>query len=183
MKWLRYSALTLVSLIVLAVLGLLVWGMFTDSRRLSVSADIARPVQDVWPWITEPEKLKSWVAWLVEIRTLTPPPHGVGSKTIWVMEDRNYNNQKMEMTEELIEYNPPRSLKVRVTAALGFSGEVSFLLTDLGNGKTRAVQTSSFQFDKWWAKLLTPLIMQSAQKKAIEDIGRLKSKAEASPAN
>ena len=178
MKWLRYSALTLVSLIVLAIAGLLVWGMFPDSRRLVVSVDVARPVQDVWPWITEPEKLKSWVAWLVEIRVLTPPPHGVGSKTVWVMQERNY--QKMEMTEELTEYNPPHNLKVRVSAPLGFSGEVSFELTDLGNGNTRALQSSSFQFDKWWARLLTPLIIQSAHKKAVEDMQRLKSKAEAS---
>lgn len=180
MKWLRYGALTLVLLIVLAAVVLLVWGMAPDARRLTAAVDVARSPQDTWQWLTEPEKLKSWVSWLVEIRVLTPPPHGVGSKTVWVMEDHNNNNQKMEMIEELTEYDPPRKLNVRVSAPMGFHGEVSFALTDLGNGHTRVVQASSFQFEHWLAKLFTPLIMRSAQTKAVEDMQRLKSKMEAS---
>ena len=182
MKWLRYGALALVGLIVLAVLVLLGLGMRKDAGRIAGSIEIARPPQEVWIWVTEPEKLKSWVGWLVEVRRLTPPPDGVGSKAMWVMEDRNNNNERVEVTDEVVEYDPPRRLKVRLSSAMGFDGDGVFILTDLGNGQTRFEQGGEYRFQHWLAKLFLPLIMHSARSKGAEDLHRLKSKIEESPA-
>ena len=182
MKWLRYGALALVGLIALAVLVLLALGQRKDAGRITNSIEIGRPAQDIWPWLTEPEKLKLWVGWLIEVRALTPPPHGVGSKAMWVMEDRNNNNERVEVTDEVVEYDPPRRIKVRLTSAMGFDGEGVFKLTDLGNGRTQFEQAGEYRFTSWLAKLFLPMIMHSARSKAAEDIQRLKSKVEESPA-
>jgi len=178
MKWLRYSALALVSLIVLAVVILLGLSTRESSKVMVASVEIARPPAEVWPWLTETEKLKAWIGWLKEVRPLTPPPDRVGSRSVWVMEDQNNNGQKMEMTDELLEYDPPRRLKVSIRSDEGFSGEALYTLEDLGNGRTLLTQRSSFVFDKWFFKLLSPLIMGSAQKKAAADMQTMKARVE-----
>ncbi len=180
MKWLRYGALALVGLIALVVLVLLALGQSKDAGRLTGSIEISRSPQELWPWLTEPEKMKSWIGWLVEVRRLTPPPDGVGSKAVWVMEDHNNNNERMEITDEVVEYDPPRRIKVRFSSALGFDGDGVFSLTDLGNGRTRVDQIGEYRFHQWLTKLMLPLIMHSAGSKAVEDMQRLKSKAEES---
>lgn len=183
MKWLRYGALTLAALIVLAMLVLLALGQRQDANRLAGSIEIARPPKDIWPWLTEPEKMKSWIGWLVEVRRLTPPPDGVGSKAVWVMEDRNNHNEKMEIADEVVEYDPPRRIKVRFSSVEGFDGEGVFTLTELGNRRTRVDQVGEYRFHQWWVKLLVPMIMPSARTKAVEDMQRLKMKIEESRAN
>ena len=115
--------------------------------------------------------------------TVSLPKSGVGSKALWVMEDRDHNNQKMEIADEVVEYDPPRRIKVRFSSAEGFDGDGVFTLTDLGNGRTRVDQVGEYRFHQWMAKLFLPLIMHSAGSKAVEDMQRLKSKVEESRAN
>jgi uncharacterized protein YndB with AHSA1/START domain len=183
MRWLRNGALALAGLIVLAVSVLLGLGMRKDAGTIAGSIEIARPPKDIWPWLTEPERMKTWIGWLVEVRELTPPPHGVGSMAVWVMEDRHNNNEKMEISDEVVEYEPPRRIRVRFSSARMFDGEGAFTLTELGNGRTRVDQVGEYRFHHWLSRLFLPLIVHSAGAKALEDMERLKSKVEESRPN
>ncbi len=183
MKWLRYGALSLAGLILLAFLILFVLSSQKDASTLRASVEIARTPQQLAPWLEDPEKIKQWVSWLKEIRRLTPPPHGVGTKEVWVMEDRNNNNQTMELKCEVIAFEPLRRAKVRITAAEGFTGISEFITTDLGNGHTRFDQIGEYTFDSAFVRLMTPIVMRSAAAKALADMQTLKAKVEAAPVN
>ncbi len=72
MKWVLYLLAGAVGLIALAVVVLLVMGGGRGESRLVTDVEIARPANVVFTWITEPERVKSWVGWLIEIQSLTP---------------------------------------------------------------------------------------------------------------
>ena len=179
MKWLLYLGRGLVGLVVLAVVILLALGGGRGTSRLGASVDVDRPPEVVFAWITEPDRLREWVGWLVEIRPLTAPPLQSGAREIWVMEDRNNNNQRMEIETEIVEYRPNEAVTARLTAAEGFTGRVAYGLIPLGPDGTRLTYAADYDFHHWLAKLLNPVITRSAQQKLEEDLARLKQQAEA----
>jgi uncharacterized protein YndB with AHSA1/START domain len=172
MKWILRILAGLLAIIVIGVLGLLAWGQRKDAGAFSGSIEINRSPEQVWPWLKEPEKLKAWVGWLVEVR-----PDADGRGRIWVMEDRNNNNTLMEIQSAALKEDAPRLLVVSSSAKEGFAGTITYTLTPTATG-TRLEQRSEFRFSIWLAKVFEPLITMSARKKMIEDLARLKSLAE-----
>lgn len=178
MKWLLYLAAGVVGVVVLAVIVLLLIGGGRGESRLSAAIDIAQPTPVVYQWISEPQRLTSWVGWLIEVRALSPDATSVGSKQLWVMEDRNNNNQRMDIHSEVVRMEPGRLLTTAVSAQEGFTGEITYELQALEPSRTRLLYRSHYQFDHWLAKLLGPIITRSAQQKLEEDLARLKQQAE-----
>lgn len=179
MKWLLYLGVGLVGLLVLAVVILLALGGGRGTSHLEASVEVDRPPAVVFTWITEPDRLREWVGWLVEIRPLTAQRLQPGAREIWVMEDRNNNNQRMEIETEIIEHRANEAVTARLTAAEGFTGRVVYGLTPLGADRTRLTYAADYEFHHWLAKLLNPVITRSAQQKLEEDLARLKQRAEA----
>jgi hypothetical protein len=62
MKWLWRALISLVVLLVAGVLTLLAMGGGADANRLQASITIQRPPAVVWPWLYEPDKVKTWVS-------------------------------------------------------------------------------------------------------------------------
>jgi uncharacterized protein YndB with AHSA1/START domain len=179
MKWLLYAGMGLVAVGVVAVVVLLALGR--GESRLVAHVEVERSPEEVFLWVTDPPRVKQWVGWLKEIRPLTPEQGHVGARQIWVMEDRNNNNQLMEITTEYVAYAAPSALTARVSADEGFTGTVEYALERLGPARTRLHYTGSYQFHHWLATLLEPVITRSAQQKLEEDLARLKQQAEAAP--
>ena len=179
MKWLLYGLLGVVGVVMLAVLVLLMLGGARGESRLQATVDIDRPASIVFEWITEPSRGQSWVGWLVEIQSLTPGNPAVGSREVWVMEDRNNNNQRMEIAAEIVGLEEDQSLSTRLRAPGGFEGTVSYELEPLGSGRTRLQYLGDYKYEHWLAKLLGPVISRSAQQKLEDDLARLKQLAEA----
>jgi uncharacterized membrane protein len=177
-KWLTYTVGALASVIVLALVVLLVLGARSD-HRIAASVEIERPAEVVFTWITDSPRLQSWVGWLVDIRHETPHQQQVGARQVWVMEDRNNNNQHMSIAAEIVAYQPPRQLTARLSAPGLFSGTVDYTLEAVGAERTRLHYVMSYEYDLWLAKLLEPVIAMSAQQKLEDDLGRLKQRAEA----
>jgi uncharacterized protein YndB with AHSA1/START domain len=173
MKYLKYAVLTIAALILAAIATLLIMGQRESASAMRAEVEIQKPAAAIWPYLTEPAKVKQWVGWVVDIQSTTPGVTGVGAKALWTMEDRNNGNQRMQMNDEVIAYEPNRLVRVRVFATGTFTGESSYELTETG-GKTRLVNAARFTFEEWFAKLLSPVIMPSAQAKAQEDLERLK---------
>jgi uncharacterized protein YndB with AHSA1/START domain len=179
MKWVLYLLGAVGGLVVLCLIVLLVMGGGRGESRLAASVEIARPAGVVFTWITEPERLKSWVGWLVEIKSMTPHTARVGAREVWVMEDRNNNNQRMDITSEITRLDPDRLLEARLHAPEGFTGTIVYELQPIDGNRTRLNYTGHYRFEHWLAKLLEPVISRSAQQKLEEDVARLKQKAEA----
>lgn len=179
MKWILYPLGALAALVLLAVLVLVaVGGMRGESRQVR-SIEIARPVGVVFQWITEPDHVKSWVGWLVDIQSLTPAPATVGSRYVWVMEDRNNNNQRMDIHTQVTKLEPDRLLEAQLNAPAGFTGTVSYELVPIDANRTHLTYRATYRYDHWLAKLLEPVISRSAQQKLSEDLDRLKQQVEA----
>ena len=176
MKWLLYAVGGLLAVVALAVVVLL--AISKDQSRLDATIEIARPPDVVFAWVTEPERVKQWLGWLVEIRTVTPQQGQPGARQVWVMEDRNNNNQRMEIMTEFIEFSAPRRATAKVSAAEGFTGTVVYDLQPVGSDRTRLHYTGTYEFEIWLAKVLEPLITRSAQDKLDEDLARLKQQVE-----
>jgi len=120
--------------------------------------------------LTEPEKLKAWVGWLVEVRR-------EGDREIWVVEDRNNGNARMEIVAYDMREEPGRLFaKLKVDGS--FHGWNEYRLTDLG-GRTRLEMSGEYEYEHWFAKLLEPIITREATKKQDEDLARLKGLVEA----
>ena len=179
MRWILYLLAGVVGLVVLAVIVLLVIGGARGDAQFVRSVEIARPAAVVFRWISEPERLKSWVGWLVEIQTLTPAPATVGARSVWVMEDRNNNNQRMDIHTEVTRVESDRLLETKIEAREGFTGIVTYELQPIDAQRTHLTYRASFQYHHWLAKLLEPVISRSANQKLQEDLQRLKQKAEA----
>jgi len=169
-----------VGLIVIALVTLLVMSSRPDADRMAGSIDIAKPPQTVWAYVEEPDKLKSWISWVVEVRDETPGRRGVGSRYVLVMEDRNNGNMRVNIASEVVAYEECKKETLRLSVPGMFSGEGTYALQDLGNGQTRLTQESTYHFDNWFARLMAPLVMSEARKKMVEDLQRLKSLAEKS---
>jgi len=172
MKILKRLLLIIAAVLVLGTGILLAMGARSEAGTLRNTIEIARTPMQVWPWLTEPERLKAWISWTAEA-------HRIDDKHMrMVMQDANNNNAPMVINDEVIEMDPPRSLAIRLSSEGSFTGESRFKLTDLGGGRTRVETVSRFQYAHWMAKLFEPLITPAAAKKQTMDYAKLKELVE-----
>ena len=104
---------------------------------------------------------------------------GVGAKHLWVLEDRNNDNQRIEIASQVTRYEQDRLVETRVEAPAAFTGDVSYELQSMDANRTRLTYRALYRYDGLLAKLLEPVISRSAQRKLEEDLQRLKQRAEA----
>jgi uncharacterized protein YndB with AHSA1/START domain len=172
-KWSLYIGVGLIGLILVAVLVLVAMGFRSGAGSLHATIAIDRPPQTVWPWLNEPERLKAWVSWLVEVRAT---PRG----QTWIMVDPNMGDQRIAIDRESTG-DAPRHLEVRMVMPGGFSGTQTYDLTDAANGGTTLTTAGIFRYDTRLARLLEPLISAQAQTKLEQDLARLKAAIESAP--
>jgi carbon monoxide dehydrogenase subunit G len=181
MKWMLRIVGTLVILLVLCVLGLWIASNRRDAGRMRGSIEIERTPDEVFAWMHEPEKLKRWVGWLVEVRPdSTTPPEGIGHKETWIMDDPR-SQQKLPVPGTITLWEPPQEMGVHVEAPGMFEGDVFYKLTDLGNGRTRVEQDARFHYLDRFAALMEPMVTPEAMRKMVDDMHRLKTRVESQP--
>jgi carbon monoxide dehydrogenase subunit G len=180
MKWIVLSFKAIGLLLLVAACGLWLAGRRAGAGHLHSEIEVNRPVAEVWDWVSEPEKLKQWISWLVEVRTDDMGHGGVGVKRVLVMRDENNGGELVNIESTCTEYAPPKLLRTNLVVPRMFDGTQSYRVTDLGNGSSRLEIDSQFHFGNPFAKLMEPLITSSAQKKMRRDIARLKQLAEGS---
>ena len=174
-KWILIVLGTLFGLLVLGCAAIFAMGMSADANRLSNSIVIHQKPEAVWPWLYKPDKVKQWVTWLVDIRDEAGPHDEpvVGGKAVWIMEDKNNNNARMEITGVVKAVELHRRLEVALSAPEGFKGTSTYALTPLPDGSTRLDSDSRYEFDNAFARFMTPLICWQAKKKMVDDQSHL----------
>lgn len=180
MKWLMRIGGALVGLIVLAGIVLTVLGRKEGATQVKLSVEIDRPPAMVFRWLTEPDRLKQWISWLVEVKVITETPNIVGSKEVMVMNDPNMS-EPVQMEVVTTAYEQDRHVAVAISMPMGFSGTVDYRLTPRGEGKTLLEYDSRYDFQHWFARLMAPVVMPSARAKLDADFATLKRLAEAEP--
>lgn len=168
---------SLVGIIVVGVGVLFALGHRDGARTIAATVEIARPADEVLPWLRDPERTKQWVSWLIEVQDQNPEVSGVGHREVWLMDDPNMN-EIMALNNEVIELDD-RHIVVKVSADGMFTGESAYTLTDLGNGRTRLSNELHFEYEQWIASLFEPVVTPAAQKKLEADLARLVELAEA----
>ena len=178
MKWIKIALGVLAVLIVVPVLALAIAGAGPNSNRIATSVVIHRKPAAVWPWLYQPDKVKSWVSWLVEVRANGAGEPDAGQSAVWVMEDRNNGNMRMEITSTVEAVETNRRIAVRMSAPEGFSGSTVYTLAELPDGSTRLESDSRFHLENAFARFMTPLVCWQAKKKMLGDIEQLRSRLE-----
>ena len=177
MKWIGIIVGVFVAVLVVAILVLAVLSSRRDAGRLQASIVIRQKPEAVWPWLYEPDKLKTWVSSLVEVRRDSSGPPANGGHDVWVMQDRNNKNAGMEINSVVEAAEQNRRLAVRLSAR-GFHGSAAYTLTDVGDGTTRVDLDSRYEFENRFVRLMTPLVLWQAGKKMATDFERLRASAE-----
>lgn len=177
MKVLLWLVGGLVGLVVIAVGVLLIMGQRPSARRTHTTVEIARPPEVVWAWITEPDKVKQWVSWLVEVREDTHGVEGVGARETWIMDDPNMK-KRLEIPSVVTAYDKPRRVSVHIELVEMFQGDVTYTLTPTSYG-TRLEQSGKWHYGDPFARLMEPLIAPQAEAKGRSDFAKLKALAEA----
>ena len=82
---------------------------------ISVDFDltIGRPPEDVFPYLEDPEKVVRWQSSVVELSQETEGPRGVGTR---IRDVRKLLGRRIESTVEFTEYDPPRTLGLKMKA-------------------------------------------------------------------
>ncbi len=181
MKWFVRIAGTLAAVVVISFLGLWIASNRRDAGRMQASIEIARPPEEIWRWVTEPEKLRQWVGWLDRVEPdSTSPPEGIGHKETWVMNDPRLK-QELHVPGTITLWEPPNQMGVHIEVPDMFVGDVLYSLEDLGNGRTRVKQDGRVRYQNRMAALMEPMVTPDAMRKLFDDMKRLREKVEATP--
>jgi uncharacterized protein YndB with AHSA1/START domain len=182
MKWVLPLAAGLLAALTVAAITLVALGHRANAGRTLTAVEIAAPPQQVWRWIEEPDKLKQWISWVVEIRTQPgSPAFGEGAKRVIVMRDPNEGGALMSIDGVCLKSRPPAYEELSLTTPGAFVGAETYRLTALDNGHTRLEVAGQFRYTMWMAQLMEPLITPAAQKKMDGDLAHLKTLVESSP--
>jgi uncharacterized protein YndB with AHSA1/START domain len=174
-KWTKVVLLALAAIIVLPLVALLIAGVLPGSDRMVTSIVFHQKPETIWPWLFQPDKVKAWVSWLVEVRDQGTGEPAVGQSSVWVVEDRNNGNARMEVTGTVEAVEPNRRIAIRLSAPSGFHGTNVYTLTPLPDGTTRLESDSHYVFDSAFARFMSPLIYWQAKKKMLSDLAQLRA--------
>jgi carbon monoxide dehydrogenase subunit G len=103
--------------------------------KMEVVTEIERSPADVWPWLTEPERMKQWMKGLVSVESTDGGPTRAGSTAKVVIKE---GGRLATYDEKILEWEPQRLLLVSMTGAHcpGLEMRCGNRLEDLG-GRTR----------------------------------------------
>ena len=139
------------------------------------SIEIARPPEDVFPYVTDPSRLAEWQESVVSARLEGGGPPAVGSRVSVI---RRIGRSERTMTAELTELNPPRSWAVRGIDG-PIRGNVKGTIDPLDDGARSRVTIELDLEGHGIGKLLVPLVVRrQAQKELPKNQQNLKERLE-----
>lgn len=134
---------------------------------------IARPREEVAAYALDPRNDTEWVANIKEVRLLTEPPTGVGSRVARVA---RFLGRRIEYVLETVEHEPLRRVRMRSVAG-PFPMDVAYEFEDapggtLGRIRLRGDATGFF-------RLAAPLLAAASRRAIARDLESLKRRMEA----
>lgn len=136
--------------------------------RNEIVAHFDRPVNDVFAYVDDDEKVKLWIGGLLETSRTTSGTPGVGSK---FHQKLQIGKRVIELDGELVEYERNRRVRVKMDANV-CEMNATYTFTEAG-GRTELAYTCDSHYRSLFYRLFSPLIKRMAQQKLREDFARL----------
>lgn len=131
-------------------------------------AEFESPVEEVFAYIDEDEKVKQWIGGLISTERTTAGRPGVGSR---FRQKVKVGSRVMELDGELLAYEPNRHLRVKLNSDLC---EMIVSYDFEGDGaRSRLRYTCDSKYHGLFYRLLSPLIKYVTQQKLRKDFARL----------
>ncbi len=131
--------------------------------------EIDRPVEEVYRYVLEPSRQVEWIDGLEQPEPLTAGARRVGWRA---HEAVSVGGRRYRVHSEVLELEPNRLLTVQ------YSHRRLELITHFGfaarRGGTRLTVRRISRYKSWTAKLLSPLIDRTIDRKIKQDLGTLK---------
>jgi carbon monoxide dehydrogenase subunit G len=134
----------------------------------SHTVEIARPPEEVFPWLLEEDKVPRWTSHL-ESYTAQDGALGTGSRVRQVLE---VSGRRIDVELEITGYDPPRGAETRFSTN-GIEVINSYELAPSGDG-TRLTQSVDAKPSGLTARLLVPVIQPRLEEKLTQDLERLR---------
>lgn len=145
--------------------------------RMQHQIEIDRSPDELWPWLTETDRLKQWMKGLLEITPVSEGEPGVGFKSRMQIKE---GKKVSDYSEEITRWEPPHALAVRITGGCipeGTAMESAYTTTDMG-GHSRIDVVTTGDLKGFW-KLFAPLMKLFAGSQQKSFFKTLKKLAEA----
>ena len=134
------------------------------------STDIAKPPEEVFPYLFEPDLVPQWTTGLNGYERLDDGPLGTGSR---FREQLEVSGQQIDTELEITAYDPPRGAETR-TEIRGIDVISTYTLQPSGGG-TRLTQTVEATGGGLKGRVLIPIIQPHLEKKLDADLAALKA--------
>jgi carbon monoxide dehydrogenase subunit G len=132
----------------------------------SHSVDIAKPPEDVFPWLLDEDKVPRWTSDLSSYEVHGPLAPGARLRQELAIAGG------LTLDLELTGYDPPRSVESRFSTN-GVNLVTHYRLEPNGGG-TRLTQTLDAKASGLTARMLIPVVQGRLEKKVVADLDRLK---------
>jgi carbon monoxide dehydrogenase subunit G len=144
--------------------------------RFQLSTEIAKPVHEVWEYLTDPERVPEWQSSAVASHQTSDGPLGVGAR---LEDERRFLGRRARSQVEVTEYEPERLFTLH-----GLSGPVRFTvrhrLAEQDDG-TRLDVEAEADPGSGIGRLARPMIERAAAHELKADFARLKQLLEGGP--
>ncbi len=140
--------------------------------QFTIGEVIERPIDEVFGFLANVERVPEWVPAAVSRTKQTEGPVELGTRVSAV--DRILG-RRMEFTEEVVEFEPPRSMAMKLSGAL--NGEFRGRLNHVG-GATTVTFDVHVEPSGIAQRLLDPVVSRVAKRMMRADLQRLKGRLE-----
>lgn len=144
---------------------------------VQVTIPIERPAGDVFDFITDLDRMKSWSARLRETEVLHQEPGGTGSRIRQVYGE---GGRGMVTEGEVTVYDPPAAWSLRFTGK-NYTLAVEYRIRASERAACELTQTSDLEFTGLMKPLVELLFRMTARKRMITDLAMLKALLENDP--
>ena len=137
---------------------------------------IERSPADLWPWLTETERVQRWNPGIVSDEPTTPGPTGVGTRTKMKLRE---GSEIVDYDTELTAYEPDRLVALEMRGGkLGASPmHVRYTVSSL-NGGSELRYRATWRPREMTLRLMSPLIAIVACRQCRRSLAGLKELAE-----
>jgi carbon monoxide dehydrogenase subunit G len=137
--------------------------------RFENSAAIARPVEDVFEYLTIIENLANWIGPVVEAKQTSPNPVRLGSTG---EVKAKFLGRRMEVPTEITAWNPPHSFSAQNS---GGPFPITFHYTLKSEGEVTRISVITEAEPGGFFRVAAPVFEQLARRQAQNDLETLKT--------
>lgn len=139
-------------------------------RGAERSAEISRPAEEVFAFLSNLENLPRWQSGVLRAELTTPGPIGLGSRAVV---ERRMFGQQIVVDLVVTAYEPPHRIGLS-TEASGVSVEASVVVAELDDQRSRVTFGMATQATSFFMKAVEPMVAEAAEADIEASLARLK---------